>query len=51
MYGINSKPLPSWRRYNKLFTVTAQCLESELSRYRPMLQATINSFVPPAPVF
>ncbi|KAK9833329.1 hypothetical protein WJX81_007047 [Elliptochloris bilobata] len=37
-------------RYNKLFTVTAQCLESELPRYRPMLQATINSFTPPAPI-
>lgn len=39
------------RRYNKLFTVTAQCLESELPRYRSTLQATVNSFTPPPPVF
>jgi hypothetical protein len=38
-------------RYNKLFTVTAQCRESELPRFRPVLQATVDSFVPPAPEY
>lgn len=35
-------------RYNRLYTVTAQCKEEQLATFRPLLQAVISSFQPPA---
>jgi hypothetical protein len=31
-------------RYNRLYTVTAQCSEEELPRYRATLEKVVNSF-------
>ncbi|DBA85676.1 TPA: hypothetical protein ACH3X1_005248 [Trebouxia sp. C0004] len=35
-------------RYNRLYTVTGQCKESELSEYKGTLQSVLQSFAPPA---
>lgn len=34
-------------RYNRLYTVTGQCKESELSQYKGTLQSVLQTFVPP----
>lgn len=34
-------------KYNRLYTVTAQCLESEVSADRPLLESILGSFIPP----
>ena len=31
-------------RYNRLYTVTAQCLEEDLPRYEPLLRSAIKTF-------
>ena len=36
--------------YNRLYTVTAQCKESELDKYEGTLRSALASFVPPTPV-
>lgn len=35
-------------RYNRLYTLTAQCLEEQVPQYGAVLQQAINSFVAPA---
>ncbi|DBA88947.1 TPA: hypothetical protein ACH3X2_000177 [Trebouxia sp. C0005] len=35
-------------RYNRLYTVTGQCKESELSQYKGTLQTVLQSFAPPS---
>jgi hypothetical protein len=37
-------------RYNRLYTVTAQCLEEDLGRWGPVLEGVLASFQPPEPV-
>jgi hypothetical protein len=37
-------------RYNRLYTVTAQCLEEDLPRWAPVLEGVLASFQPPQPV-
>ncbi|KAF8072745.1 PPD3 [Scenedesmus sp. PABB004] len=35
-------------RYNRLYTLTGQCLEEQVDAAAPVLQAALKSFVPPA---
>jgi len=37
-------------RYNRLYTLTAQCLEDQVPQYEPVLLQVLSSFQPPAPV-
>lgn len=34
-------------RYNRLFTLTAQCLEQDVPRFLPTLEAMVKSFQAP----
>lgn len=36
-------------RYNRLYTVTGQCRESQLEQFKPTLQSVLQTFAPPAP--
>lgn len=36
-------------RYNRLYTLTAQCLEDQVPQYEPVLLKVLSSFQPPAP--
>lgn len=36
-------------RYNRFYTLTAQCPEADVPTYRSTLEGVINSFRPPAP--
>uniref|UniRef100_A0A7S0WYF0 PsbP C-terminal domain-containing protein n=1 Tax=Chlamydomonas leiostraca TaxID=1034604 RepID=A0A7S0WYF0_9CHLO len=42
---LSTVALGSNGRYNRLYTVTAQCPEELLPQYRPQLEAVLNSFV------
>jgi hypothetical protein len=35
-------------RYNRLYTMTAQCLEDQVPQVAPVLKQVLGSFVPPA---
>jgi hypothetical protein len=35
-------------KYNRLYTVTAQCLDGQVQEYGPALEKIIASFEPPA---
>ncbi len=35
-------------RYNRLYTVTGQCKESQLQEYKGTLQSVLQTFAPPA---
>lgn len=37
-------------RYNRLYTLTAQCLEDQVETAEPVLKAVLKSFLPPAGV-
>jgi hypothetical protein len=37
-------------RYNRLYTLTAQCLESQVAETEPVLKEVLKSFLPPAGV-
>ena len=37
-------------RYNRLYTLTAQCLEEEVGAAEPVLRQVLASFRPPAAV-
>ena len=37
-------------RYNRLYTMTAQCLQKDLPRVGDSLQKVVASFTPPSPV-
>jgi hypothetical protein len=37
-------------RYNRLYTLTAQCLEEQVPQYEPVLLQVLNSFKPPEAV-
>jgi hypothetical protein len=36
-------------RYNRLYTLTAQCLEEQVPQYESVLLQVLGSFQPPAP--
>jgi hypothetical protein len=35
-------------RYNRLYTLTAQCMEGDVAAYESALRGVLQSFVPPA---